>query len=125
MSTEEFRDVARVVTSSTAARIIGGMAAVIDRAARHSAVGVVCARVRGRMAESPAVARLRLAGALLLATVVTHTVLLTLVPAFVRPASRGLLRMELLAASIVILVAAPSIVHAWPSSRLRRIVKAQ
>jgi hypothetical protein len=120
MSTDEFQDVARVVSRSWVARALdGGIGAV-----RTAAVQSFWARAFGRVSRQPIAAstRVRLAGVLLLTTTVTHRLLLELVPAFLRPAAPELLRVEMVLASLVLVVAAPWLGRAWPGSRVRRIL---
>lgn len=122
MSTGEFHDVAHVVISSHAALAIGRVAHVIRTAAPDSSLFSAVDRARRRITEAPAIARVRLAGVFLLTATVTHAVLLTFVPAFVRPAALKLFRAEIVIASVLLIGAAPWLVHAWPGSRLRRII---
>ncbi len=121
MSTDEFQDVARVVSRSWVARALdGGIGAV-----RSSAVQSFWARAFGRVSHqlggASTEARVRLAGVLLLTTTVTHRLLLELVPAFLRPAAPQLLRVEVVLASLVLVFGAPWLGRAWPGSRVRRI----
>jgi hypothetical protein len=122
MSTDEFRDVARVVSSSNVARLLRGISEAIRNAARRSTVAAGWARVWGPIADGPADRRVRLAGIMLLFATATHTALLAFIPPFVRPAPLRLLRVAVVAASMVLISAAPALVRAWPASRLRRMI---
>ena len=121
MSAGEFHDVAHVVSSSSIARAVGRVAEIASAAAAHSTIFASFNRRGRRIAASPAVTRVRLAGVLLLTATVTHAVLLLLIPAFVRPAVLQLFRAEVVVASLIFVGAAPWIAHAWQGSRVRRI----
>ena len=121
MNTDDFQAVARVVARSRVARAVGRAQSVVRTSAAQSVMARAFAPVR-QSAVVPAVVRVRLAGVLLLTAIVTHRVLLEMVPAFLWPAPPPLLRVEVAVAALALIGAAPWLERAWPGSRLRRIL---
>ena len=120
MSTDDFQDVARVVAQSAVARALGRATGAVRAAAAQSLGARVIDRAGRRMAGVSPIARVRLAGVLLLTAIVVHQVLLQLVPAFLRPNAPSLAGVEGAMAAFVLIAAAPWLARAWPDSRVRR-----
>ena len=120
MRSDDFPDVARVVTQSRIAQAIARVAASLRSAARTSAAAGLLARMCRCVAGMSATERTRMAGILLVTALVSHLLLLRSVSPLVRPAVPRLLYAELIAAAVVLILTAPQIVVAWPRSRVRR-----
>ena len=122
MTTDDFPDVALVFRQSLIARATLNAVDVLRASATRSFAAGVMERVRCRLAEVSTPERVRLAGALLLAATVTQGLLLQIVPGLVRPAAPRLLRVEMVIAAVVLILAAPQLARAWQGSRVRQFL---
>jgi hypothetical protein len=93
--------------------------------ALQSRAASVARRAGRRVALVPLAARVRSLGVLLLTANVTSLLLLLQAPPMTRPAAPSLLRWEMAALSVVMMVCAPALARSWPTSRLRRILRGQ
>src|SRR5262249_28762374 len=94
MSTDDFHDVARIVGQSSVVRAIERGTVAVSHAASQSRTGRLCIRTREQLERAGAVVCVRLIGVLILTAAVTHVVLLTFVPRWLRPVGAPLLQIE-------------------------------
>jgi hypothetical protein len=121
MHDNEYQTVARVIAASALARTGAGAAAALRVAFARSRIATMVDAFRRHVNETSAEHRVRLAGVVLLAANVTQSVLVRIEPSLVRPAPLPLLRIEAAMLALVLIVAAPHVVHAWGQSHVKRL----
>ena len=104
-------------------RVVARAARTLEAAARSSALAVFLARARHEGRALTAVHRVRLAGLLALTALVTEQLLIRLVPAQAQPMPPAALRDELALGVLIVIILAPPIARAWPTSRLRSALR--
>jgi hypothetical protein len=123
MVADEFQAVSDAFRRSRLLRMVAWIAGAGRAAAPASRIGRLVSRLRIASARTRPVTRIRLAGLLLFSAVLTRDLLTTFVTPMLRPALSGMLRLDVLALSCVLVGAAPALTAAWHSSRLRRLVQ--
>ena len=119
MSADHLRHViARSAIVRTAARAIAAFRA----AAESSTLASSAVRARRELSALRPEQRVRLAGLLVATALATEQLLLMLIPAQLRPSPPPALRVEVALAALAVILAAPQLARAWPTSRLRRIL---
>jgi hypothetical protein len=123
MAADEFQAVSSAITRSYVARALASAGRAYRTALPGSSLGQPVARLCNAAARTSIVTRIRLSGMLLIAGTLTHDALSLFVPPSLRPSLSGILQLDVLALSIVLVWAAPPLERAWRSSLLRRLVQ--
>jgi plasmid replication initiation protein len=116
MSADPLRD---LFARSALVRASVRVARSFDAAARSSMLAGLVARGRRELGVLTPADRVRLAGLLVLTALATEQVLIRLIPASLRPAPPSALRYLIGLTAAATIAAAPQLVRAWPTSRLR------
>jgi hypothetical protein len=123
MNADGFEDAIRVSKGSRLARAGESALGMLRSAAGSSFVVAGLRHARARVTELAPSERVRLGGVVIVTATITQGLLLQWAPSIARPAAPALLRFEIAAAGVLMIVAARPIARAWTGSRMRRVLR--